>query len=298
MDHTNKEIVRYLLYQQKMLNIPPEKFRVLDFGCGIGLSVLSLKQAGFDAHGVDIDPGEVSVGRKLLADHGFDGENLLLVNNPDGTIPFDDHMFHFVMSQEVIEHVADLTLLACEIKRVLIPGCISFHVHRPQYNIVEPHFLMPFVHWLPKGIWRKYAITFFINLGIGKKPPEIPPPGKDVLIERYYHESIFETFYRPYRSIGQAFIDNGFYIAFPVTNHRRILNSRIFSMLLRIPLFEQFLVWFMMTFHNAYLLLRAPNEGKAIKTDFAMDNWKTKWIGQEEISGAINPETQSRQPAG
>jgi hypothetical protein len=157
---------------------------------------------------------------------------------------------------------------------------------------------MPFVHWIPKSVWRRYAITFYIHLGIGKKPPEVPPPGKDVLIERYFRESMDDTFYRPYKSIGKVFVDNGFYIAFPVTNHRRIHGSRLFNTLLRLPLFEKFLVWFMMTFHNAYLLLLLPKGGLADGADFIMDNWKTRWISQDDISGPIHPGTKSHQPAG
>ncbi len=298
MDHTNNEIVRYLNYQFKKLNIAPEKFRVLDFGCGIGLSVLSLRQEGFDAYGVDIDPGEVKIGQKLLTDHGYDGENLIRLNNPDGTIPFDNHKFHFVFSQEVIEHVSNLTLLSRELKRVLIPGCISFHVHRPQYNFVEPHIHMPFVHWIPKSIWRKRLITFYLALGIGKKPPEVPPPSREVLIERYFRESMDDTFYRPYRSIGSAFIVSGFYIAFPVTNHRRIRGSRFFTALLRLPLFEPFLAWLMMTFHNAYLLTLLPARRKSASAEFVMDGWSTKWIGRDEPPRAVHHKTRSRQPAG
>jgi SAM-dependent methyltransferase len=298
MDHTNNEIVRYLHYQQKHLNIAPEKFRVLDFGCGIGLSVLSLRQAGYDAFGVDIDPGEVKIGQKLLSDHGYSGEDLIRLNNPDGTIPFENHHFHFVFSQEVIEHVSNLSLMARELKRLLIPGCISFHVHRPQFNIVEPHIHMPFVHWIPKSIWRKYAITFFVKLGVCKKPPEVPPPGKDVLIERYYRESMDDTFYRPYRSIGGVFVDNGFYIAFPVTNHRRIRGSRLFETLLHIPLFEPFLVWLIMTFRNAYLLSLRPAHRKSANEEFVMDGWRTKWIGHEARPRIIHHKTRSRQPAG
>lgn len=298
MDHTNNEIVRYLQYQQKKLNVAPEKFRVLDFGCGIGLSVLSLRQAGFDVYGVDIDPDEVKVGQKLLTDYGYDGENLIRLNNSDGTIPFDNHLFHFVFSQEVIEHVSNLPLFSRELKRVLVPECISFHVYRPQFNIVEPHIHMPFVHWIPKSVWRKYAITFFIHLGVGKEPPEVPPPGKDVLIERYYRESMDDTFYRPYRSIGRAFVDNGFYIAFPVTNHRRIRGSRVFDTLLRLPLFEPFLVWFMMTFHNAYLLTLLPARRKSANAEFVMDGWSTKWIGRHVIPRVTHHKTRSRQPVG
>lgn len=298
MDHTNNEIIRYLIYQCKKLNIPPAEFRVLDFGCGIGLSVLSLRQEGFDAYGVDIDPGEVAVGRRLLTDHGYDGEKLLRVNNPDGTIPFETHFFHFVFSQEVIEHVSDLNLLANELKRVLVPGCISFHVHRPQYNIVEPHIHMPFVHWIPKSIWRKYLITFYLTLGIGKKPPEVPPPAKEILIERYFRESMDETFYRPYRTIGRAFLEKGLYVGFPVTNHRRIRNSRLFAILMRIPFFDSILTWLMMTFHNAYLLVLNPKSRSAAELDFEMDGWKTRLSRRAKSPVVVCHKTRSRQPAG
>jgi ubiquinone/menaquinone biosynthesis C-methylase UbiE len=278
MKNINPEIIRYLEHCQVSMNLQPNNMRLLDYGCGSGQSVLSLRLSGYQAFGVDIDKNAVSEGRKILDDHGFDGKNILFSFDENNPIPFDDKYFHFIFSQEVIEHVNNVSTMAQDLKRVSFPRSFGFHVFRPQYNIIEPHFYMPFVHWLPKNKWRKYAITLFAYLGIGKRPPEISKAKPREIANFQYHYSINQTFYRPYQFIGNAFRENGFGICFAATNHRSIRKSSLLSLVFKIPILNNLLSWFIMTFRHAYILTLSPNEDGTIDKYVQIKNWESELL--------------------
>jgi hypothetical protein len=74
----------------------------------------------------------------------------------DGQIvPFPDRSFDICYSNSVIEHVGDdcsVALFASEVRR-LAP---RYFVQTPnRWFFVEPHFITPFVHWLPLVLKRK-----------------------------------------------------------------------------------------------------------------------------------------------
>ena len=70
------------------------------------------------------------------------------------TIPVADGEFDLLVCNSVLEHVPleSRTRLALEMKRV----ARHLFVQTPAYSFpIEPHFIMPFVHWLPRhfGYW-------------------------------------------------------------------------------------------------------------------------------------------------
>jgi ubiquinone/menaquinone biosynthesis C-methylase UbiE len=248
--------------------------RILDYGCGSGESVLRLRLLGYEAFGVDIDKSAISTGQKLLSERGFDGLRILFSFDENSPVPFNDKFFHFITSHEVIEHVGNISMMARDLRRVSAPGGWGFHVFRPQYNIIEPHFFMPFVHWLPKNALRKNVIMLFAYLGLGLRPSEIPEAGPRERANFLYQYSVNRTFYRPFSIIGEAFSENGFRICFPATNHRKIKQSKLFSWLRNTSVSDHILGWTIMTFLNAYLLTQTPVENERIDEQSQLGNWK------------------------
>lgn len=120
---------------------------------------------GLEDAGTVLDVGCGSLGLRALAPHlqitGLDLSNQPSYPGPfvqaDATarIPFGDREFDLVYCSSVIEHVPPerRMMLAAEIGRV----GRGFFVQSPAFTFpIEPHSLLPFVHWLPDPLRRRY----------------------------------------------------------------------------------------------------------------------------------------------
>ncbi len=118
----------------------PEGARVLDVGCGrIGLRALEPR---LDITGVNLAPRPDYPGPFVQADAA------------EG-LPFADSEFELVYCSSVIEHVppARRAAFAREVRRV----GRGWFVQTPAWSFpLEPHALLPFAHWLPVGLRRRY----------------------------------------------------------------------------------------------------------------------------------------------
>jgi SAM-dependent methyltransferase len=118
----------------------PQGGRVLDVGCGrIGLRAL---EPELDITGVDIAPCPGYPGPFVQADAA------------DG-LPYADDEWDLVYCNSVIEHVppARRAAFAAELRRV----GRGWYVQTPAWSFpIEPHALLPFAHWLPPSLRRRY----------------------------------------------------------------------------------------------------------------------------------------------
>jgi len=74
-------------------------------------------------------------------------------------LPFADASFDVVMSNHVIEHVGgDAEQLGHlrEIRRVLRPGGVLYLAVPNRWSLVEPHYRLPLLSWLPAGLAKAY----------------------------------------------------------------------------------------------------------------------------------------------
>ncbi len=95
------------------LKPPTPGARALDVGCGAGQVVNRLKQAGYDAHGVEVSETSVAKARELgLNCQAYDGRHL----------PFPDAHFASVGTLNVLEHVEAPEDFIRELVRVAAPG--------------------------------------------------------------------------------------------------------------------------------------------------------------------------------
>lgn len=116
--------------------------RVVDIGCGrLGLRGL---EPALDVTGVDLDGRPEYPGPFVRADAA------------DG-LPFEDGEFDLAYCSSVIEHVppARRDRFAAEVRRV----ARGWFVQTPARSFpIEPHALLPAVHWLPptlrRRVWR------------------------------------------------------------------------------------------------------------------------------------------------
>ncbi|WP_083487717.1 class I SAM-dependent methyltransferase [Pseudoxanthomonas dokdonensis] len=127
--------------------IGPERFKsakeVLEIGCGSGAISSTLKLLGSPdmcVHAVDV------VDNRIV----HDGYDFNLVTGT--TLPFDSAKFDIIISNHVIEHVGDeneqLNHLL-EIRRVLKPSGCAYLAVPNKWRIIEPHYRLAFLSWLP-----------------------------------------------------------------------------------------------------------------------------------------------------
>lgn len=95
------------------LRAPAGAAKVLDVGCGSGVLLARMKALGWEAEGVELDPGGVEAARAR-------GVTVHQGQLADAKFP-DDH-FDAVHSAHVIEHVYDPVALLRECFRILKPG--------------------------------------------------------------------------------------------------------------------------------------------------------------------------------
>lgn len=122
-------------------------FRLLEVGTGSG--TIAHYFSMLDSPSFRVTAVDVSDQRKILDGYEFrkyDGRRL----------PFRDESFDIVISNHVIEHVGDRALQAnhfSELCRVLdSDGCI-YLATPSRWQIVEPHFSLPLLSWIPRR-WR------------------------------------------------------------------------------------------------------------------------------------------------
>ena len=104
------------LTKELLLKVPLKKGdKVLDAGCGRGVTVHYLLDQGYDALG--IDPSEVLIQEAKRKGH----EEAFLTGNVE-KLPFEDGEFFLVVSECVLSIVEDKVRALKELYRVLCPG--------------------------------------------------------------------------------------------------------------------------------------------------------------------------------
>jgi SAM-dependent methyltransferase len=126
----------------------------LDVGCSTGFTVDILRDAGCEVIGLDIDvPGLAH------AQQRFRGRACFVC--ADGALmPFADASIDIVVFNQVYEHVVDADAVMLEIKRILTPSGVAFFGFGNKYQVIEPHYRLPFLSWVPEGAANRY-VSFF-----------------------------------------------------------------------------------------------------------------------------------------
>ena len=114
--------------------------RVVDLGCG-PLGLRGFVSPDVEVVGVDLRPRPDYPGTFVTGDVA-------------AGLPFADGEFDLAYCSSVIEHVpvADRPRFAAELRRV----ARGWYVQTPAFSFpIEPHALLPAVHWLPHGLRRR-----------------------------------------------------------------------------------------------------------------------------------------------
>ena len=135
-------------------DFPLEQAVGLDVGCSSGLIAAELAPLFRLLLGGDYDLPALRHAPKLQ-----DG-SLAFAQVDAMRLPIDDGVIDVVICAQVYEHVPDDTRLAAEVYRVLRPGGIVFFSGPNWLYPIEPHYFLPFLHWLPERLAGAYLRLF------------------------------------------------------------------------------------------------------------------------------------------
>ncbi|MCA9403344.1 MAG: class I SAM-dependent methyltransferase [Candidatus Omnitrophica bacterium] len=121
---------------------------LLDVGTGSGHIVALIAQECRSATSVNLEDERIVK----------DGYRFVQVE--DVRLPFPDESFDVVVSNQVIEHIPPQQDHLNELHRVLKKGGIAYVATPSKYTLMEPHFKLPFLSWLPKPMADRYVRLF------------------------------------------------------------------------------------------------------------------------------------------
>lgn len=130
--------------------------RCLDVGCSSGIISNQLAKRFASVFAVDIQIPLISDNR----DNMNSKESAIFAEASGEKLPFPDQSFDVVICAQVYEHVNDQKALASEIYRVIKRGGICFFSGPNRLAIVEEHYWLPFLSWLPHSLASLYMRLF------------------------------------------------------------------------------------------------------------------------------------------
>jgi SAM-dependent methyltransferase len=148
---------------------------VIDMGCGDGLILSQLVSYGYDLSGYDLALRDDDLRARLEPAYGNDYASRFKTTTDERRIPFADDRFDVVYANQVFEHVRFLDAMMSECARVLRPGGTLLINFPLATTIFEPHYKLPFLHWLPKSKLRvAYMYPFYALRLLPKLEGESP----------------------------------------------------------------------------------------------------------------------------
>ncbi len=115
LDAHDENYLKY--YVDFVIRFTPKDSKILDLGCGNGISSRLLHQANFDVVGTDISPLFLQDARNWESLH--DGPKLRYQVCDVLELPFEDESFDVICSNELIEHLPDVETALKEMVRVV-----------------------------------------------------------------------------------------------------------------------------------------------------------------------------------
>jgi len=131
------------------------QFLTLDVGCASGGITFNL--APFVDRMVGIDPDQPAV-KQAFRSNEF--PNLKFTIASGSQIPFSSESFDLLICAQVYEHVDNQAGLASEVWRVLRPGGVCFFSGPNRLAVIEEHYWLPFLSWLPRSLANVYMRIF------------------------------------------------------------------------------------------------------------------------------------------
>lgn len=124
---------------------------VLDIGCSAGFISDEFRLAGAHVIGLDIDEPGLEKAKQRFGDH------VEFILAPGSAIPLPSGSVDIVIFNHIYEHVPDPPAVMAEIRRVLRDEGVVYLGLGNRLGVIEPHYKLPFLSWLPRGMADRYV---------------------------------------------------------------------------------------------------------------------------------------------
>lgn len=128
-----------------------KKALAVDIGCSRGFFTAALAPYFDTVIGVDIDSHALR-----LAVRESPSPDVRYLLGDSLQLPLPDSSVDLIICNHVYEHVPDARLLFSEIRRVLKDTGICYLGAASRLTVIEPHYHLPFLSWLPKPVAHAY----------------------------------------------------------------------------------------------------------------------------------------------
>jgi ubiquinone/menaquinone biosynthesis C-methylase UbiE len=128
---------------------------VADIGCSQGFIADELAGAGAEStYGVDIDVPGLAVAQSRF------GERVRFVCAAGEALPLADASVDVAVFNHIYEHVVDPDAVLADIRRVLKPDGVLYLGLGNRLGVIEPHYKLPFLSYLPQRAADRYVRAF------------------------------------------------------------------------------------------------------------------------------------------
>ena len=228
MTATNKQSHTPILAHQHLLAVvnrlrdrAARRLRILDIGCGDG-GLLDYfhqtltdehPQIEFELHGFDIaeqgynDRGQrhSAVRRLEVAHPHVNWSERIKVWRVEQDWQYPDNYFDLAVSNQVIEHVHDLSHLMRNLQRCLRPGGTSVHLFPMKHHVVEAHTRMPLLHYFRDFQTRVAWARLLNRIGLSRYQVDRQVLDYDDPQEHAADAARFVQAYTAYRSFNDIY---------------------------------------------------------------------------------------------
>ena len=118
-------------------------FKCLEVGCGTGIISANFSDKVEYFWGIDVSTELFEKGLSAKI------QNLGLSRSDGADLPFSDASFDLVLLPQVYEHTLKQKAVIAEVHRVLRPGGVCFFSGPNKFQLIERHYFLPFLSWLP-----------------------------------------------------------------------------------------------------------------------------------------------------
>ena len=130
---------------------------LLDIGSSTGIMTNEYAKHFKNVIGVDLDRTAVDYSIKK-----YRRENLKFIYSPVEEVDLPSSSFDIITCSQIYEHVPSDNKLMEEILRLLKPGGVCYFAAVNRFKVIEPHYGLPFLSYLPKKAANIY-IKIFTN---------------------------------------------------------------------------------------------------------------------------------------